>query len=312
MLAPVCLFTYNRIEELAQTIDALKSNYLAKESALFVFSDGPKKNEDIIKVASVRKLIREISGFKEINIIESDQNKGLANSIITGVSKVFERYKKVIVLEDDLVTSPNFLSFMNQALDFYEPEQKIQSINGYSLMYFNVPHDAYFQTRTGSWGWGTWSNRWDEEIFNKEKIKGLIKNDPLILQLFDNKCGKDMAKMLMGSLSEKNDSWYVRWAFDHFRKNTYAVFPKYSFVKNIGYGNDATHTKGISNFTPLDIDPSQTYFKLGLFQIPDTKLSDMFLFHFTWRHKILLRLKLLLNKRGRKLLLKKLKTSFDL
>ena len=136
MLAPICLFTYNRLSETIQTVEALQKNELAVESDIFIFSDGPKHEKDILLVNAVRKYIKSINGFRSITIIDSENNKGLAKSIIDGVTQIVEKYDKVIVLEDDLITSQNFLSFTNQALDFYEKNSNIFSISGYTL---NLP-----------------------------------------------------------------------------------------------------------------------------------------------------------------------------
>lgn len=112
-LAPITLFVYNRPDHTNKTIEALKKNKFAKESELFIFSDGPKKQEDASKVKEVRKYLKTIDGFNDVFIKESEKNKGLANSIISGVTEVINKYRKVIVLEDDLITSPVFLEYMN-------------------------------------------------------------------------------------------------------------------------------------------------------------------------------------------------------
>ena len=135
-IAPICLFTYNRLEETIQTVAALKNNFLANKSELFIFSDGAKNKNVEQKIKQVRKYLKTITGFKNITIYESSKNKGLANSIIDGVTKIIETYGKIIVLEDDLVTSPNFLNFMNQALEFYHYNNRIYSVSGYTL---NLP-----------------------------------------------------------------------------------------------------------------------------------------------------------------------------
>ena len=155
----ICLFTYNRAFETRQTIEALKLNFLAPFSQLFIFSDGPKNESDAEKVGEVRNYIRSIDGFKTVEIIESTINKGLANSIIEGVTQIIDKYEKVIVLEDDLVTTPNFLDFMNQALCFYNGKNNIFSISGFTMDLPSLAackQDFYFSQRVSSWGWATW------------------------------------------------------------------------------------------------------------------------------------------------------------
>src|ERR1700681_1678952 len=116
MLAPVALFTYKRPEHTKATLDALVRNTLAAQTQLFVFSDGPKNESDSAAVESVRKLVRKTSGFASVTLIERRENMGLARSIIVGATELLDRHESIIVLEDDLVTSRNFLSYMNNAL----------------------------------------------------------------------------------------------------------------------------------------------------------------------------------------------------
>lgn len=260
-LAPICLFTYNRLDETQQTVSALQHNYLAAESELFIFSDGPKKEHDIEKVNEVRRFICTITGFKKITIFKSVENKGLANSIITGVSKIVKQYGKIIVLEDDLITSPNYLDFMNQALNFYERNPSIHSISGYSLdlpslKYFHC--DYYFGYRASSWGWATWKDKWestDWEVADYIKFKYNI-----LQQLKFMRGGSDMPKMLKSQMKGKIDSWAIRWCFSQFQNNQLTVFPSISKVVSIGFGPNATHTKHSTKFeTRLDTQNKRNF-----------------------------------------------------
>lgn len=309
MRTPICLFTYNRLYETRQTVEALKQNFLASESELYVFSDGSKNDQEKSKVDAVRQYLQTISGFKSVQIIESAVNKGLANSIINGVSQIVQQSGNVIVLEDDLITTPNFLNFMNQALDFYRDDQNIQSISGYSLFLKDKSADVYFQTRPGSWGWATWNDRWDKEIFDKKNLKKAIDLDRSLLKEFKLKCGSDIPRMLTDSISGKNDSWYVRWAFDHYRKNRYTVYPAWSYVTNIGHQQaNATHCKGINTYKSELVDERKISTQFLKFQIPSKPLSNEFLTYFTRWYKLVFRIKLLKTKTGRALIRNEIKS----
>lgn len=312
MLAPICLFTYNRLYETHQTIEALQGNFLAHDSELFIFSDGPKNDNEKLKVDAVRKHIDSVKGFKSVEIIKSNKNNGLATSIINGVTQTLKKYDSVIVLEDDLITLPNFLDFINQALIFYRNNSEIQSICGYSLSLSNKNREVNFQTRTFSWGWATWRDRWQRDIFDKENLKKIIDTDPSILKRFKKKCGADMPKMLMDSINNKNDSWYVRWTFDHFRKKHYAIFPAYSFINNIGHNMDATHCKGINTYISVEADKEKTKFDFPVFAPPDQQSNKEFLAYFSLKHKIRVRLKLLRSSSGRTLLFNEVKMRLGL
>lgn len=307
MKAPICLFTYNRLNEVLQTLEALQRNFLASESELFIFSDGPKNEEDKHKVNAVRSHIQSVKGFKSVKIILSDVNNGLASSIIHGVSQILEKYENVIVLEDDLITTPNFLNFMNEALDFYHDDTRIQSINAYSFYLKNAKSEIYFQLRTGSWGWATWKNRWNKNIFDKEYIKKVIQSEPSILSQFKVKCGADVPKMLKDSIENRNDSWYIRWTFDHFHNNRFAVYPARSFISNIGHTSDATHCKGIDSYYAVPINNLKTDFEFSAFHSLDDELSKEFLNYFSRKYKILFRLKLMRTNSGRKELYREIK-----
>ena len=157
-LAPILLFTYNRPQHTHQTLNALLENKLCEESELFVFSDGFKGEEDKSEVMEVRRIIYNIMGFKKIHIIEHSVNRGLAKSIIDGVSQVIEARGKVIVLEDDLITTPYFLTFMNEALHLFEKEERVGHVHGYCYLCRSCRMPSY--KVTGSWGWGTWERAW--------------------------------------------------------------------------------------------------------------------------------------------------------
>src|SRR4030042_4593213 len=163
--SPIILFVYKRLLHTTQTVEALQRNQYADKSDLFVFSDGPKNESETKIVQQVRSYIRSISEFKNTKVFEREKNMGLAASIISGVTTMLELYDKVIVVEDDVLTSPNFLTFMNSALNTYEQNGKIFSVSGYSYI-FNFPKnyklDIFLTPRASSWGWGTWKDRWEK------------------------------------------------------------------------------------------------------------------------------------------------------
>jgi len=243
-LAPIVLFTYKRLDTLIQTVEALQKNKLASDSDLIIFSDAAKTDNDKQDIAAVRDYLKSIAGFKTVTIYEAKRNKGLANSIIDGVTDVFKQYDGVIVLEDDLITSTNFLNYMNQALAFYENEEKVFSIAGFSTPIkdndFNT--DVYFTLRASSWGWATWKNKWKNIDWNVEDYY-LFKNDKKRRIEF-NQMGSDMSQMLDRQMNGSINSWAIRWCYHQFKNNLYSVHPLLSKVQNIGFNSeDASNTK---------------------------------------------------------------------
>jgi len=243
--APILLFTYKRFESLKDTVHALQQNILAKESDLYIFSDGCKKDEDLEQVEKVRAFIKTITGFKKIEITEQEKNKGLANSIIDGVSSVMKFSDKVIVLEDDLYTTPNFLNFMNEALEFYAAKPKVFSVSGYS---FNLgkssgdDDDAYFVSRGWSWGWATWKDRWDTVDWQVKDYDS-FKADKRKRKEFA-KGGTDLNIMLHRQVNGLIDSWAIRWFYHQYKVGGLTLYPVYSKVRNNGFDEYATHTTG--------------------------------------------------------------------
>lgn len=307
-LAPICLFTYNRLEETRQTIEALQTNFLAEESVLYIFSDGWKNEDNKEKVLEVRRYIKEIQGFKEVNVIESGENKGLAQSIITGVTRVLEEHDTVIVMEDDLISSPNFLDFMNQSLSYYSQDDQIQSISGFSLKIKEnktEQQDVYLHPRAHSWGWATWKGYWLEQLFDKEMIREVIKEDSGILEEFKKISGADTKKMLLDSLKDLNDSWYVRWCFNQFRNKRYTVYPFKSKIFNIGFSPEATHCKGINVFEINWDKQNKNTFSFG--KEIDPNYIRQYNNYFRLNHKIMYRIRALFDANKRFVLLEDIK-----
>jgi hypothetical protein len=262
-MAPVLLFTYKRLDVLKQTVTALQANYLAADTELFVFSDGYKNNPDKEKVELVRTYIKGISGFKNVVIYEASENKGLANSIIDGVSQVINAYEKVIVLEDDLVTSRNFLHFMNQCLEHYKDSPDVFSIAGYLPPMRKVadyPFDAFFFPRNNSHGWATWKDRWIQVDWDVPDYKAFIQDRKRRAEF--NVGGSDLSNMLKRQMEGKMNSWSIRFCYQQYKAKTYTVYPVVSKIQNVGFGKEATHTNNYNRFaTTLDAG-DQTEFAL--------------------------------------------------
>ena len=239
--SPVALFVYNRVEHLQKTVEALSKNELAQRSNLFIFSDGPKNEKDKLKVNEVRRYLKTIKGFKEIEIIEKEKNQGLANSIINGVTKIVNDYGRVIVLEDDLLTSPYFLQFMNDALNLYENDEGVGAICGYIHGGKNLPK-TFFLKFFSSWGWATWKDRWKLFEPNAKKLLNQIKTRGLSRE-FDLDNSYFFTQLLELQSRGIDNSWAIRWYASLFLNNKLSLFPGKSLVKNIGFGQGGSHTK---------------------------------------------------------------------
>jgi hypothetical protein len=238
--APIALFVYNRPEQLRRTVEALKRNLLAKSSDLIIFSDAPKSEEQAEKVCEIRQYIHQINGFQSVNIIEREANFGLARSIIDGVTAIVSEYGRIIVLEDDMVTSRYFLTYMNDALDLFASDERVISIHGYVYPVGRPLPDAFFLRGADCWGWATWRRGW--ACFNSDGqfLLDELKRSKLV-RAFDYNGVYPFSKMLKDQIKGVNDSWAVRWYASAFLAGKLTLYPSRSLVHNIGIDNSGTH-----------------------------------------------------------------------
>jgi hypothetical protein len=239
--SPVALFVYKRPVHTIRVLEKLANNMLANQSDLIVFSDAAKEKEDRDAVNEVRKIVKNAKGFRSVEVIERSENKGLAGSIIEGVSEIINKHKKIIVLEDDLLTSPFFLKYINTALDLYEEETDVISVHGYLYpLKVRVP-DTFFIRGADCWGWGTWQRGW--KLFEKDTSKLLIEIKKRNLKHdFDmGGCVNNM-RMLRKQSNGKINSWAIRWHASAYLQNKLTLYPGKSLINNIGFGPSSTHT----------------------------------------------------------------------
>ena len=241
-LAPIILFVYNRPEHTLKTLEALSKNILAPECKLYIFSDGVKNTQNASNLSSVnrvREIIKQNKWCKEVVIVEQKINKGLAASIKTGVTEIVEKYGSVIVLEDDLITSPYFLNYMNAALNFYQNYLSVFSISAYTypLKKMEIPRDYNFDVfvglRNSSWGWATWKNRWEKIDWNVSAYNQ-VKEIPAIKEAL-NRGGDDVFDLLEMQQTGKLNIWSIQFTIAHFINHAVSIIPTKSYVNNIGH-----------------------------------------------------------------------------
>jgi len=246
--APVALFVYNRPLHTRQTVEALLANDLVAQSDLFVFSDGAKSPQSAEAVAAVRAYVRSIRGFRSINVHERTQNAGLSASIIEGVTTLCEQYGRAIVLEDDLVTSPQFLSYMNQALLMYENDTQVASIHGYCWQASERLPETFFLRGADCWGWATWARAWRHFEPDGEKLLRLLIERGLD-RAFDLDGAYAFTQMLRDQIAGRKDSWAVRWHASCFVESRFTLYPGRSLVENIGNDASGTHCQVTADFS---------------------------------------------------------------
>lgn len=240
-LAPIVLFVYNRKEHAQQTVEALLKNCECKQSDLYIYSDGSKDEQSDADVAETRKYIDTVTGFKSVTIIKRDKNWGLAANLIDGISTIVEKYGRVIVLEDDIITSPYFLKFMNEALERYKDDNRVASIQGYTYPVKEELPEAFFIRCQGCWGWATWERAWKKFNPDSEYLyKEILRKD--LVREFNVDDTYYYMKMLRDQRDGKINSWAIRWYASVFLENMLVLNPGKSLVFNCGFdGHGGTH-----------------------------------------------------------------------
>jgi hypothetical protein len=257
-LAPIVVFAYNRPTLLKQSIDAIKVNSLAIDSDLIVFSDGSKNSGDLDLVLETRRYVRTISGFKTVKIFERERNYGLALSIIDGVSQTINKYGKAIILEDDLITSPYFLKFINDSLIMYENDDQVISIHGYVYPSKNVLPESFFIRGADCWGWATWKRGWDLFEDNGQVLLDELKRRKLKKDFnFGN--NYPFYEMLEDQAKGKKNSWAIRWYASAYLNNKFTLYPGKTLILNTGFSVDGTNTNikdlSVNFYSELNVNP---------------------------------------------------------
>lgn len=238
--APVALFAYRRADHLRRTVDSLRSCPEAPLTDLYVFCDGAKGEADGEAVRQVRDAVAAITGFASVTVVERSANVGLAGNVISGVTEVLGHSERVIVLEDDMVVSPDFLAYMDQALDLYADDEQVASIHAYVYATRTPLPDYFFLRGADCWGWATWRRGW--ALFEPDGRRLLASLEASgSLREFDFDGAFAYSDMLRDQIAGRNDSWAVRWYASAFLAGALTLYPGRSLVTNIGLDGSGTH-----------------------------------------------------------------------
>ena len=248
-LAPIALFTYNRLEHTKRTIEAIRANSLAFHSHLFIFSDGPKGEKDQSEIEHLRSYLKTVTGFKSVRVFENSVNIGLAPSLIAGINRIFEEYETIIVFEDDIVCSPFTIAFLNDCLQIYKYDNNVGMIHGHIETMSNLP-SLFFCAKSGCLGWASWKRAWQEVNFDGpyllNEIQRLHKEKE-----FDLRGGYPYIDLLKNQIAGKNSSWAIQVYASFFLKNILTLYPGKSYIQHIGF-DSGTHCTGLEKPSATD------------------------------------------------------------
>lgn len=254
--APIVIFVYNRDKHTRRLLESLLLCRYESQPLVYVFSDGPRSEGERSQVEQVRNVLAEFSSRLPMKLIISQTNKGLAESVISGVSQVLQMHKTAIVLEDDLVVAPDFLKFMNWGLEVFESNQRIFSVSGFTFpsQYFPLPakytHNVLLSPRCASWSWATWRDRWQMVDWSMSYYSK-FRDSPSRVEQF-NAGGSDLSQLLELQVKQKIDSWAIRFCFAHYQNSAYCVHPRTTLVHNLGLDGSGTHSRPERRFEHND------------------------------------------------------------
>ena len=245
-LAPIVLFVYNRPELTRACLESIQKNPEAANTELHIFADGPKTNaspKDRALIEQTRRTLHEKDWCKSVSIVEAEKNKGLMRSIVDGVTSIINRYNKVLVFEDDMVLSEGCLSYLNNALDLYQDEDKVMHVSSFMFpVKQELPETFFYMPTTCSGGWATWKRAWDN--FEEDPVKLLEKIREEGLEDYFNLDGHyEFLKHLELNADGKLSSWAIRWQASVILNGGLSLHPGRSLVQNNGFGELAEHSK---------------------------------------------------------------------
>lgn len=261
--APIVLFVFNRLDHTQRAVAALQKNELAKESELYIYSDGARNERDEELIEAVRAYCRGITGFAKVHLCERQENWGIEKSEIAALTELLKRYEACIVLEDDLEVGSRFLEYMNRALVRYRDEKKVISIAGYTHIDAEPKaakgQEFYFSQMITSWGWATWADRW--KLFDGEKLNLDILKDEAARKRFDMDGACPYTEMMRQQLEKHHITWDVAWYFKAFENDMLTLTPVWTLVNNIGMDGSGVHynNDAIDNNRIRDVEHAYTF-----------------------------------------------------
>lgn len=279
MPAPIIVFAYNRPDHLRSTLVALSKNDLADQSELTVFCDGPKEGASDVQLAAiqeVRNVAHEKQWCKNVSVIEAAFNLGLADSIVRGVTSIVEKYGRVIVLEDDIITSKGFLRYMNDALEMYESDERVMHISGYMYPHKGKLANTFFCALPLCWGWATWKRAW--KLFDDDTQKWITYYEHNNLWNRFNVFGGDiLQKQLEDNSNGIIKTWFVKWHSCVLFNDGLALFPGCSLVNNIGMDGTGEHCSQNGSFSNSVL---AEYVKVDRIPLRESQRGRSAIFHF--------------------------------
>src|SRR5882762_1833703 len=295
----VLLIIFNRPETTKLVFEAIRK---AKPSRLYIAADGPRENvaSDVENCNAARKIVEHIDWDCKVETRFSDQNLNCGVAPSSAFTWFFEHEEEGIILEDDCLPSQSFFWFCQELLERYRNDHRVMHIGGNN--FFNgwqkdSDYSYYFSRSGYIWGWATWRRAWEKydykiKSYKKVKENGFFKN--FFLNRFEQMYQVEkLDKTFAGNGTV--DWWDYQWDFARYAHGGLAIVPNTNLVKNLGFGELATHTKN-GNSTRANMEALDIEFPLRdpPFMIRDME-SDKKYFNVLMKDNIIYKLRTLLK-----------------
>lgn len=251
---PIAFFIFNRPKETKAVFEQIRQ---AKPLILLLVADGPRSEyqDENEKCSAVRKIVSQVDWDCHVMTHYSKTNMGCKLRVSSGLDWVFSQVEEAIILEDDCLPHPSFFEFCNLLLDKYKDDDRVFSISGTTFQPRSRQdvNSYYFSKYSYIWGWATWRRAWKfydvnmelwEKIRDEKNLKSIIP-ERQVRYYWHHKFQK--------SYQKKVDTWDFQWIFSSFIQNGLHIIPNHNLVSNIGFGEDATHTKKITRLSKRTI-----------------------------------------------------------
>lgn len=265
---PVLLITFRRPETTKKVFEEIRK---ARPERLFLFSDGPRNEEEKVKVEMVRKIISNIDWPCKVKKLFMKKNLGLAKGALGSVHWFFKNVEEGIIFDDDCVPDQSFFRFCSELLEKYRDDDRVMHITGSNphRVWKRDSYSYYFSKYPYVWGWATWRRAWKKYDFNMDSYPDL-KRKKYFSDIFKDRLERKYILGILDHAYYKNPNAVdTRWLFSIIVNNGISIVPSKNLVRNIGFGDDSTHTKVIDSFLSIPSEKMEFPLKHPKFLIKD-------------------------------------------
>lgn len=273
--APVALIIFNRPELTAKVFESIRQ---AQPTTLIVIADGARTNRkgEAELCAAARAITEKVDWPCRVVRHYADQNLGCRNRVSSGLDLLFAEFDRAIILEDDCIPEPSFFRFCDELLERYKDDERVMAISGDNFQFGNhqIAHSYYFSRFPHVWGWATWRRAWRHYDVTMNDWPR-YRDNAWLSQLFDRPKTINFWKEIFQSVyEEKVDTWDHQWTYACWRQNGLTALPHVNLISNIGFGEDATHTRRSGLFSYMEVQSMKFPLRHPIEIVRDARADD--------------------------------------